>query len=86
MINNFFRQLFMSRIPVPIKINCGYSRVAIWEYSHTLGTLSINLCNKEERAEKFQRLFIDGLVIRMHSSYWVIDTSFNYSKLVFLSY
>ena len=70
----------MSKIPVPIKINCGYSRVAIWEYSHTLGTLSINSCNKEGKAEKFQRLYTDGLVIRMPSSYWVIDTSFNFSK------
>ena len=37
-------------------------------------------CNKKERAEKFQQLFADGLVISMPSSYWLTNTSNNFSK------
>ena len=71
----------MSRKPIPLTVNCGYSRVAIWEYSHLSGT-SVYSCNKEERAEKFQELFADGLELSMPSSYWAINTCTvnNFSK------
>ena len=69
----------MSRNPIALAINCGYSRVAIWEYSHLTGT-SVYSCNKEARAEKFHQLFADGLVISMPSSYWVTNTSNNCDK------
>ncbi len=69
----------MSRIPTPLIVNCGYSRVAIWECSH-LPCTSVNYCNIEETAEKIQQLFTDGLLISMPSSHWAIGNSKKCSK------
>ena len=63
-----------------LTINCGYSRVAIWEYSHHPSGASVYSLNNEERADKFKLLFTDSLLVNIDSNYWAIDNPKKISK------
>ena len=60
----------MDKTPIPIAFNCGYARVAVFEYSViTKGKSRSSIC-EEKRKEKFQKLFHDHEALFRPDGFW----------------
>ena len=69
----------MDRTPVSLLFDCGYARVAVFEFLAVKRGKSRCSLNREERAEKFQKLFANCSSFARPDEYWVdtVKSDFN---------
>ena len=70
----------MDRTPISLLINCGYARVAVFEFSAVKRGKSRFFLNREERAEKFQKVFANCSSFARPDEYWVDTVKSNFNR------
>ena len=70
----------MDRTPVSLLFDCGYARVAVSEFSAVKRGKSRCSLNREERAEKFQKLFANCSSFARPDEYWVYTVKSDFNR------
>ena len=70
----------MNQMSVSLMFNCGYARVAVHELSWVKRGKSRSLLNRNERAEKFLKLFSDQGLFDMYDKFWDDSPSSKFNR------